>query len=86
MPQTEIQLPQLDRDILDTAAMYWNTTGELLAFVRKELGMSQRQYCRHLARLTRDPAALAYSPLLINRLRRIANERARATVMGNIYD
>lgn len=61
-----------DRALIDFAAKQWRTPGAHAAAVRTELGLSVTRYWQRIGRLLTDPEALAYSPVVINRLRRIA--------------
>ncbi|WP_082781275.1 DUF3263 domain-containing protein [Gordonia sp. QH-12] len=45
--------------------------GTTYTAVRTELGLSVTRYWQRLGRLLDDPEAIAYAPVVINRLRRI---------------
>jgi len=61
-----------DRRLLDFAARRFSSPGAHAAAAREEFGLSVTRYWQRVANLCRDPEALAYSPVVVNRLRRIA--------------
>ncbi len=71
-------LSERDRGILDLEARHWPHAGAKEAAIRDSLGgMSPTRYYQQLSALLDDPAALAYSPMVVRRLRRV-RERARS--------
>jgi hypothetical protein len=63
-------LTERDKAVLDMEGRFWRHTGTKEAAIRAELGMTQVRYYQALRRLVDDPAALAYAPVTVNRLRR----------------
>lgn len=63
---------ELDRAVLDLEGRFWKYQGAKEAAIRDQLGLSAVRYYQVLARLIDDPAALAYAPMTVNRLRRAA--------------
>lgn len=61
-----------DRRLLDFAARRFSSPGAHAAAVRAEFGLSVTRYWQRITRLLDDEEALAYSPVVVNRLRRIA--------------
>lgn len=61
-----------DRLLLDFAAGTYRDRGAHADAVRAELGMSVTRYWQRIGRLLGDPEAVAYSPVVVNRLRRLA--------------
>lgn len=60
-----------DRALLDFAGKQWRSPGAHADAVRAELGLSVTRYFQKLNKLLDDPEALAYSPIVVNRLRRM---------------
>ncbi len=71
-------LTERDRTILDIEARWWTGGGSRAALVREHLGLSMTRYHEILDLLVDDPAAEAYDPLLVRRLRRHRDRRRRA--------
>lgn len=65
-----MSLTERDRAVLDMEGRFWRHAGTKEAAIRAELGMTQVRYYQVLRRLVDDPAALAYAPVTVNRLRR----------------
>ena len=61
--------------MLDFEATWWEASGVKEAEIRERFAMSAPRYYQELNRLLDDPAALAYSPLLVKRLRRLRSAR-----------
>ena len=61
-----------DRRLLDFAARRFSSPGAHAAAVRAELGLSVTRYWQRVGALLDDEEALAYSSVVVNRLRRIA--------------
>ncbi|WOC11517.1 DUF3263 domain-containing protein [Gordonia sp. MP11Mi] len=59
-----------DRAIIDLSKRHYRTADAHAEAVRTELGLSVVDYFRELNRLVDDPEALAYSPIVVKRLRR----------------
>lgn len=65
-----------DRRMIDFAAKRWNYAGLQAAAVEREFGMSITRYWQRVNQLIDREDALAYSPVVVNRLRRIRSTRA----------
>ena len=66
-----------DRRVLDLAARRWNHSGNQADAIRAEFDMTVTRFWQRVNTLLDDPEALAYSPQLVNRLRRIRSTRAQ---------
>lgn len=75
-------LSERDRAILDFERSWWTEPGPKDAAVRHRLGVSTTTYYRLLNDLLGSPAALAYDPLVVRRLRRRRDHRRRARYEG----
>lgn len=64
-----------DRTILAFEARWQRHAGVKEEAIRTELGMAPARYYQLLGRIVDSPDALAHDPLLVNRLRRIRDER-----------
>lgn len=71
-------LSDLDRQLLDFAGRWYRYTGAQEQAMRDEFGMSATTYWRKVNGLLDDPAALAYAPTTVNRLRRLRASRQAA--------
>lgn len=71
-------LSQRDRDILAFERQWWQFAGAKEQAVRDKFAMSATRYYQVLNALIDVPAALAYDPLLVKRLRRLRQARQRA--------
>lgn len=60
-----------DREILDLERTWWQEPGPKEWLIVDRLGMDASSYYRRLADLLREPAAAAYDPLTVHRLRRL---------------
>ncbi|MCF8589849.1 DUF3263 domain-containing protein [Gordonia liuliyuniae] len=67
---SDARLSDEDRAIIDLSKRHYRTADAHAAAVRTELGLSVTDYFRKLNRLADDPAAFAYSPIVVKRLRR----------------
>jgi hypothetical protein len=67
-----------ERAVLDFERRRWKHTGAKEQAIRDEFELSATRYYQILNALLDDPAALAYSPALVGRLRRIREARGRA--------
>lgn len=65
------------RAVLDLEGRFWKHAGAKEAAIRAELDMNPTRYYQVLRSLLDDPAALAYAPATINRLRRRLGTRSR---------
>lgn len=66
-----------DRDaaLLDFEATWWEASGVKESEIRERFDLSAPRYYQILNALLDDPAALAYAPLLVKRLRRLRSSR-----------
>ena len=69
------ELSDRDRAILALEARPWRAPGAKEAAVREQLGIAPVRYYQLLNGLLDRPAALAHDPLLVNRLRRLREQR-----------
>lgn len=67
-----------DKALLDFAARWYRYPGAQEQAMRDELGIGPTTYWRRVNDLIDRPAALAYAPATVNRLRRMREERLRA--------
>ena len=65
-----------ERALLDFASRNWRYSGSQADAIAAQFGISVTRYWQHVNRLLDDPAALEYSPQLVNRLRRLRAVRA----------
>ncbi|UFS59599.1 DUF3263 domain-containing protein [Subtercola endophyticus] len=80
-PQAHTEAPALDdrdRRVLEFERGWWQHAGLKEQAVRAEFGLSATRYYQILNRLIDDPAALAFDPMLIKRLRRLRDTRLAA--------
>jgi len=77
-----MELSPRERAILDFERSAWQVTGSKEAAIRSQLGISATRYYELLQRLCDSPAARAYDPLVIHRLRRLRDRRRRARFEG----
>jgi predicted secreted hydrolase len=67
-----------DKMTLDFERRWWKYSGAKEAAVGEQFGESMTRYYQRLNALMDHPAAVAHSPLLVKRLRRLRAARARA--------
>src|SRR4028119_401216 len=72
------ELSERDRDLLRFERQWWKFAGAEERAVRDQFGMSATRYYQVRNALIDQPAALAYDPLLVKRLRRLRAARPRA--------
>jgi Protein of unknown function (DUF3263) len=65
------ELSARDAELLDFEASWWAASGPKEAEIRERFDLSAPRYYQILNQLLDDPAALAHSPLLVKRLRRL---------------
>lgn len=70
-------LSDRDRAVLDFEARWTGHGGAKEEAVRGELGLTPARYYQVLGRLIDQGDALAYAPMLVHRLRRLRDQRAR---------
>jgi hypothetical protein len=71
-------LSERDQQIIDFERQWWKYAGAKEQAIRELFGMSATRYYQVLNALIDSPAALAYDPMLIKRLRRMRQSRQRA--------
>lgn len=71
---TESGLSARDAELLDFEASWWAASGPKEAEIRERFDLSAPRYYQILNQLLDDPAALAYAPLLVKRLRRLRSQ------------
>ncbi|MBX6357096.1 MAG: DUF3263 domain-containing protein [Micromonosporaceae bacterium] len=83
-PETAPVTPQPDRltereeQILAFERLWWKHAGSKEQAIRDTFGLSATHYYQLLNGLLDNPAALAYDPVLVGRLRRLRSSRARS--------
>ena len=82
----ERPLAASDRALLDFERSWWRAPGPKGPRIRAQLGCSPTRYYERLAALLDDPAAFAYDPLTVKRLRRLRDQRRRARFEGDTAD
>ena len=70
-------LDERERAILDLERESWRLEGSKERAIRERFGLSATRYHQLLHRIIDTPAALAYDPMLVRRLRRIRELRRR---------
>ncbi len=65
-------LTDIESAMLDTEREWWAHAGAKAAAISDRFGMSAVRYYQLLARLIDSETALAYDPVTVNRLRRLA--------------
>lgn len=73
-------MTDLERAILDFEARWWQQRGNKEAEVVRRFEMSAIRYAQKLNQILDNPEALAYNPILVNRLRRLRSQRVAARV------
>ena len=69
------ELSDRERAVLALEARAWRTPGAKEAAIREQLGLAPVRYYQLLNGLLDRPAALAHDALLVNRLRRLREQR-----------
>ena len=77
-----VALSDRDRAILDFERGWWQLPSTKGDAIRARLDLSPTRYYELLNQILDDPAAAAYDPLVVRRLRRARFERRRARVEG----
>ncbi|GAB3134888.1 hypothetical protein GCM10027289_27650 [Tsukamurella serpentis] len=70
-------LTDRERAILDFEAQWWQQRGAKEDAITDQFGVTPVRYYQQLIRLIDRPEALAYSPSVVLRLRRIARKGSR---------
>jgi hypothetical protein len=81
---TASPLDQAARDILDFERESWKLTMTKERAIRECFGFSPTRYHQLLNRAVDHPAALAYDPMLVRRLRRLRDSRRRTRVADKL--
>ena len=68
-------LTDLDRQILDLERRWWQRAGAKDAEIRHDLDLTPTAYYARLNQLLEHPQALAVEPTVVNRLRRLRDQR-----------
>jgi hypothetical protein len=76
--QAAAALSDRDRRILEFERQWWKYAGAKEQAIRELFDMSGTRYYQILNGLIDDPAALAFDPMLVKRLRRMRASRQRA--------
>jgi Protein of unknown function (DUF3263) len=71
-------LTRRERDILAFERQWWRYAGAKEQAIRELFALSSTRYYQALNALIDTPAALAYDPMLVKRLRRLRASRQRA--------
>ena len=74
----EAGLPERDQQILGFERQWWKYAGAKEQAIRELFDMSATRYYQVLNALIDTPAALAFDPMLVKRLRRMRASRQRA--------
>jgi hypothetical protein len=82
MEQTDRELTQRERAILDFERTWWSSAGSKETAIRDHFELSGTRYYQLLNELIDLPEALAYDPLVVRRLRRQRDRRRRARFEG----
>ena len=67
-----------DRKVLEFERQWWKYAGAKEQSIRDLFDLSSTRYYQLLNQLIDDPAALAFDPMLVKRLRRLRASRQRA--------
>ncbi|WP_437423938.1 DUF3263 domain-containing protein [Williamsia muralis] len=73
-------MTDLERAILDFESRWWRYAGGKEAAIVRRFEMSVIRYHQKLNQILDNPEALAYNPILVNRLRRLRSQRVAARV------
>jgi hypothetical protein len=69
-------LTELERDVLIFERGWWRHAGAKETEIRERFGLSGHRYYQLLGALIDRPEALTHDPQLVNRLRRLREQRA----------
>jgi hypothetical protein len=73
----DFELTQRDKEILEFERQWWKYSGAKEQAIRELFGMSATRYYQVLNALVDHPGAMSFDPMLIKRLQRMRNARAR---------
>jgi hypothetical protein len=71
------ELTDHERELLDFEKQWWRRPGAKEQAIRERFDLSPTRYFQLLNALLDRPAALAYDPALVKRLRRVRASRSR---------
>ena len=74
------ELTERDSDILDFERSWWKHAGVKEQAIKERFEMSATRYYQILNELLENPAAAAYDPILVKRLKRLRVYRRRQRV------
>jgi hypothetical protein len=74
------ELTERDTDILDFERSWWKHAGVKEQAIKERFDMSATRYYQILNELLENPAAEAYDPILVKRLKRLRVYRRRQRV------
>ena len=72
------QLSERDAAVLIFERQWWRHVGAKEEAIRSTFGLSAARYYQLLAALVDSPLALAFDPMLVNRLQRMRSARSEA--------
>lgn len=78
LEQAAADLSERDRAVLDFERDWSSADGDKEDAIRSQFGLSVARYYQVLGRVSTSAAALAYDPMLVNRLQRVRDARAQA--------
>jgi len=73
----DFELTARDKEILEFERQWWKYSGAKEQAIRELFGMSATRYYQVLNALVDHPGAMSFDPMLIKRLQRMRNARAR---------
>lgn len=79
---TVAALTDVERDVLSFERGWWRHAGAKDTAIRDRFGLSAARYYQQLHSLIDRPEALEHDPMLVARLRRLRDERARRRRVG----
>ena len=77
-------LTERERQVLAFERQWWRHAGSKVQAIRDLFSVSSTRYYQMLNGLLDNPAALAYDPVLVKRLRRLRATRTRARSGGRV--
>jgi hypothetical protein len=83
-PRTADDLDERSKAVLDFERESWKLDMSKERAIRDRFGFSAARYHQVLNRAVDTPAALAYDPMLVRRLRRMREARRRRRVAGQL--
>ena len=73
----DFELTPRDKEILEFERQWWKYSGAKEQAIRELFGMSATRYYQVLNALVDHPGAMSFDPMLMKRLQRMRNARAR---------